>query len=313
MEAVSDTLHSATGLARAVGRARSAARAGDLDEASRLLDEAGAAGSDSVGVLDVLARVHAQRGDLAEADRCWARVLVLEPDDADAAEGRRIIDAVVAGRRRARPLVTTGRAVVAAVVVVVAALVTGIALLGTGVGDRPSMTVADQARLQEETGRANALQARLTSLDVERRAAAEARARDLDAIVATLSMPGVIVQRRADDVQVVFEEGLFTRDTEISREGAALLVTIGRRLAGADVRTTVVGHTVAVPGGRTAGGSVVALARAQVAVDYLSRGGLPVTAFTLVSAEQAQGPFPDAPRNRTVTLQVDPGTSRVPG
>ena len=64
---------------------------------------------------------------------------------------------------------------------------------------------------------------------------------------------------------------------------------------------------VAVPGGRTSGGSSVAHGRALRAAQQLADGsGLPLTAFTLVSADQADGPFPDAARNRTVSLLVTP-------
>lgn len=106
----------------------------------------------------------------------------------------------------------------------------------------------------------------------------------------------------------MFDNGLFVGDSQISRAGAALLTDVGRRLAGSPTRTTVVGHVVAVPGGRTSGGSTVALDRAEVAVAHLAAGsGLPLTAFALVSADQSDGPFPDAVRNRTVTLVVAPG------
>ncbi|WP_165034922.1 hypothetical protein [Candidatus Protofrankia californiensis] len=44
-----------------------------------------------------------------------------------------------------------------------------------------------------------------------------------------------------------------------------------------------------------------------MAVGYLTAGGrLPLTAFTLVSADQTQGPFPDAAHNHTVTLVITP-------
>ncbi|SBW22741.1 hypothetical protein FDG2_3061 [Candidatus Protofrankia californiensis] len=143
--------------------------------------------------------------------------------------------------------------------------------------------------------------------------AADRRARDLDAIAKGLALPGVSVERRAEDVRVVFETGLFPRNAEISRKGGSLLAEIGRRLAGMNVTTTVAGHAVAVPGGRTSGGAGVALDRARVAVGYLAAGGrLPLTAFTLVSADQAQGPFPDAPRNRTVTLVITPKEPSAP-
>ncbi|MGH3242437.1 MAG: hypothetical protein ACRDNL_18820, partial [Spirillospora sp.] len=55
-------------------RARSAARAGDLDTALRLLSELDNAKAAGPAALDLLARVHAQRGEYKEADACWARV-----------------------------------------------------------------------------------------------------------------------------------------------------------------------------------------------------------------------------------------------
>jgi hypothetical protein len=321
----------------ALHAAREAARAGDLDEAARLLADLDsvaelgpqgrepAVGVDSVDVLDrkarsdladpsrrlagadgywvdaldLKARVHAQRGEFAEADRCWARVQEFDADNAEAAAGRRTVGKILAGRRLARPLITAGRVTVVTSTVVCVLLAGGAAWL---VVHAPAPAVA-----QQRDSRADELQRRLDAADAARTAAADRRLKDLNAIAAAMTMPGVTAQRRADDVQVVFDAGLFPSEVEISPSGAALLAEVGRRLAGLDVQTTVVGHSVAVPGGPANGGSAIALERAEVATQHLAGGaGLPLTAFLLSTADQTQQPFPDDARNRTVTLVISP-------
>ncbi|HEY6424867.1 MAG TPA: hypothetical protein VIY28_16830 [Pseudonocardiaceae bacterium] len=107
---------------------------------------------------------------------------------------------------------------------------------------------------------------------------------------------------------MVFDQGLFLPDSDrLTPAGAAKLAELGVRLAGREVSITLVGHAVAVPGGPATGGSVVGQWRAAAAAQALADGsGLPLTAFTLVAADQAQGPFPDPARNRTVTLHIAP-------
>jgi outer membrane murein-binding lipoprotein Lpp len=289
-------------------RAQAAAWAGDLAEATRLLDGL----DDSLAVLDLRARVHAQLGELDEADRCWARVREQAPDDVAAAEGRRTIERIRAGRRRARPVVTTGRVTVAAAALACVVLAGGAAWLASGTPQ------GDDTRLRQEAARARDLQERLAAADSARAAAddeleaAESRrGQALDDVAGLLAMPGVVVQRRDGDVRILFEAGLFGGNgVTVSRDGAALLGELGRRLVTLPVDTTVVGHAVAVPGGPATGGAGIALDRAQAAAELLAAaGGLPLTEFTLVSGDQANGPFPDAARNRTVTLLVTPDSS----
>ncbi|TXL91779.1 hypothetical protein [Streptomyces sp. IB2014 016-6] len=337
----------ALSLQLAVNRAHSAARTGDLDLAARVLDELGELGESDepsgpdahcahatvLAALNLRAKVHAQRGELTEADACWSRVEALAPDDPDAAAGRRTLAKIAAGRRHARPVVHTGR------VAVVAAALAGVALIGgggwllatggdDGDGDRRSSDSVAEAdtgseRLREESRRADALKERLEALEAGDTAAAARRGSTLDAVAERLAMPGVEIRRHADDVQLVFSTGVFPYDSVIGPQGASALTEIGRRLAdlesdlgagagagsGTGVETTVVGHSVAVPGGAPSGGSVVALNRARVAAQYLAQDSdLRLTDFRLVSADQRRGPFPateaNAPRNRTVTLLI---------
>ncbi|MFI2286280.1 hypothetical protein [Streptomyces niveus] len=314
----------------AVNRAHSAARGGDLDLAARLLDELGELDGPGepgratvVAALNLRAKVHAQRGELPEADACWSRVEALAPDDPDAAAGRRTLAKIAAGRRHARPVVHTGR--VAVIAGALAATVAGVALIGGGVqlidggegGGSGSVAEADKGseRLSEESRRADELKARLAAIEGDRTADAEQRDSALDEVAKQLAMPGVEIRRHAGDVRLVFRTGVFPYDSVIGPEGAEALTEIGRRLAdlsaGTPVETTVVGHSVAVPGGAPSGGSVVALNRARVAAQYLAQDSdLRLTDFRLVSADQRRGPFPataaNAPRNRTVTLLITP-------
>jgi tetratricopeptide (TPR) repeat protein len=296
---MTELLRSAVSHQLTLNRAHALARAGELDEAARLLDSL----EPTVAALDLRARIHAQQGQLAEADKCWARVLVLAPEDKDAQAGRATVARIVGGGR-ARPLVNAGRAAVAAAVVGVV-VVGGVAWIAGSGQPEPAASSSSDSRLQAEVHRAEGLEQRLAAQDAERKAAADARSQQLDAIAAKLAMPGVRVERRADDVRVVFDDGLFRSNAELTPTAKPLLTEIGHRLAAMKVGTTVVGHAVAVTGGRTSGGSTVAYARAQAAAGHLAAGG-PLTRFTLATAEQSEGPFPDAARNRTVTLVITP-------
>ncbi|MFD9948139.1 hypothetical protein ACFWYW_57075 [Nonomuraea sp. NPDC059023] len=297
-----------------VNLARSAARARDLELAVQLLDELDGADRDAADVLDLRARLHAQRGELQEADKCWARVQESAPDHAAAASGRRTIKRISDGGRLSRPLTRPGLLAAAAALVAVAGW--AVAVLPADSEPRPALTRSGHERTESLTAERDALIQRLSSLTAERAAAADheraadaRRDRQVAALAKSLAMPGVIVQRRSGSVRVLFESRLFPRSTEIDRNGMALLRELGRKIAALDVRTTVVGHAVTVPGGRTKGGSVVALGRALVAARYLAEGGhLALTSFTLRSADQSA-----TPRRRTVTLLVTPKGSRGDG
>jgi hypothetical protein len=285
-------------------RALAAARAGDLDEAARLLDGV-APGADAPTVLDLRARVHAQRGELAEADACWARVQELRPDDTGAAAGRRTIAEVRSGRRRPRPVLHPARTALAAAVAAVVLAGGAVVLVPPGEG---SGTTTATGRTRQEAGRAESPERRLASLHAAREAAAAREDAALDEAARRLAMPGVRVERRAHDVRLLFEEGLFPEGTVLGPGAARLLGEVGRALRGLGVHTTVVGHSVLVPGGRPGGGSPMALARAQAAVDHLAAGARqPLTAFRLASGDQRSGPYRDAARNRTVSLVLAAG------
>ena len=283
----------------ALGQAHAAAWAGDLDRAARLLDDLDAAMASSPASLDLRARIHAQRGDLDRADACWARVLLLDPADRAATAGRAKIARIRAGRP-ARPLLTAGRVAVLVAVLVTAAAA-DLAWIHYGDGDPPPATAT--APPDPAPAEIQRLERQIAAAQNQTRV----RSRELDRIAATFKIPGVRAERRATDVRLVFTNGLFRSGTDLAPGSRPLLVRVGRRLTDLRVSTTVVGHTVPFPGGRTSGGSPTAYARAQIAAQELAAAAdLPLTAFTLATADQSAGPHPEAPRNRTVTLLLRP-------
>jgi hypothetical protein len=290
----------------AVSRAAAAARRGELDAAAAALT---ALEGDDPAALDLLARIRAQQGRWRDADEQWARVQVIDPGHAGAADGRRAVAAILAGERRNRPVAQPVRVAAAGGVLAVALVAGAVAVIASPSPDAPGAAAPAPTAVPTPTAvvRAAELERQLARIEADRAAAAQRLAARLDAIARGITMPGVIVKRRPDSVEVYFRKGLFVSDAWLTSDGADLLAAVGRRLAGLDVAVTVVGHSVPVPGGRTSGGSGTALSRARVAARELAEAGdLPLTAFTLRSADQSDGPFPQAARNRTASLVLAP-------
>jgi type VI secretion system protein ImpK len=161
------------------------------------------------------------------------------------------------------------------------------------------------AELAAARQRAEELQRRLAALDAEKAAAAVKLSGQLDAIATRVTTPGITVHRAPTAVRILFEQGLFDRNTEFSTGAQAVLTRLAPKLA--DTKITVIGHSVLQPGDEPTGGTRTALARARLASQHLAdAGNLPLTAFTLTSGDQSKSPFPDAARNRTVTLLLTP-------
>jgi type VI secretion system protein ImpK len=285
----------------ALSRAAESARRGDLDQAAAALGTLDDAGPE---VLDLLARIAAQQMRWADADRYWSKVQETRPDDPAAAAGRETVAAVLAGRRRARPVLP----IVGAVVGVVVVAVLGVFAVQLGSDDRPvAAGVASPSVDTSAQERADRLARQLAAIEAQRRAAAAALASQLGVIEAKVAGPGLIVQRQPGAVRVLFEQGLFSQGAELTPDGQDALVVLGKRLAGLDVAITVTGHSVVVPGSSSSGGSGTALLRARIATQQLSRAsGLPLTAFALQSGDQRVAPFRTAAQNRTVSLVLTP-------
>lgn len=327
----------------ALARAADLARNGDLAGGATLLTELD---DPSVEVLDLLARIRAQQRRWDEADALWAEVEKAAAGAGSGAgagagagsggrpsagaPGTAVVERAVAGRRMVRAIQRRRRAARPVLPVVGAVVLVGAVVAGGVVvsGGRDSEPVAQATPGQTsptptptvDTGaeeRAAELARRLAALEAQRRAEAAATAANLDAIARRVAVPGVLVQRvsaagvvvqhGAEAVRVVFTQGVFATGTELSPAGERALAVLGKRLPGLKATITVTGYSVVVPGGTNSGGSRTALLRARVATQELSTAsGLPLTAFTMQSGDQAHPPYRTDAQNRTVTVTVTP-------
>jgi flagellar motor protein MotB len=300
-----------------VAEATQHARAGRYDSARRLLDTAGGPDSDDVEVLDLLARIHAQRGDLARADACWARVEQLDPDHAGAREGRRRIHATWAGRRP-RAGVAAGAAVVGLL------LAAGGAAAGWTLAPRPAdehttdpAVAQELARLRDEMGELRASVAAEPGGAASGAAAPEQAASDrLREIREALADPRWTATLDARSVVVTFRDPVFQAGgAETSAGGEDALTGLAGRLRDlTDVEVTVVGHTsdtAPVPGSPYADNAEVGLARALAGAQVVSSGsGIPLSAVDVASAGDVDPPYPNTDeakrtRNQTVTVTLE--------
>jgi outer membrane protein OmpA-like peptidoglycan-associated protein len=276
------------------------ARAGDHEAALRALADLESEHGEDLETLDLLARVHAQRGNVTAAEATWRRILAVDPDHAPARAGAELATAIRTGRRRVRPLPVRSAGTAALVLLLLAGGSVGVAAPWHG-HPAPHPPAARPARSPERV-RSTASDAGTDQLRVR-----------LQELGAGLAGPGVRIEQRDRDLRVVFDSGLFPPDSDhLAPAGERALVELGRRLRGKPVHVTVLGHSLPLGPGSPTGGSAVGLTRATTAAGTLAgTAELPLTAFTVASADQAAPPWPgttpqaDA-RNRTVTLLVTP-------
>jgi outer membrane protein OmpA-like peptidoglycan-associated protein len=287
------------------------ARSGEYAEAEKVLRELGGKSSTDPAVLDLLARIHAQRGELFDADECWALALRLDADFVPARTGRKRIATLVSGRLRPR----TGRVALAAALVAAAIGAAGVTG-GLLMGDRsdPAMLaelddIQDGQREQAD---------RLDDLDDRLDQPVLRQQRVLDNLHTALAgNPALVAGADAGAVVVTFSNGVFRTGARLSEAGTTALADLVRRLGPsvADVTITVVGHTEDARVSRNSGyttNAELGLARATVAAERMSEAsGLPLSTFLLSSSGAANPPFPNTTarsraQNRTVTVVVRP-------
>ncbi|MEU6853055.1 hypothetical protein ABZ901_24390 [Actinacidiphila alni] len=251
-----------------------AARAGRYEEAVGLLDGFGGAGSEDPDVLDLLARIHAQRGELAEADALWAAA----PSPA-ATAGRRRIAALHAGRYRA----PVGRRLAVAVLVVAAAgaMVAGVLLPRTRAVQPADPAVA--RNVAALSGQVDRLRSQLADTPTPSPSPPSLTAADL-------SGPGVTVTREGQGFLVTFDDALFPVNSSLlTSSGRAALDALAARLRRAPAAgpLVVTGHTdaVALPADSPYPDHVtLGYARAQRAAARLSASsGVPLSSVGLRS------------------------------
>ncbi|GAB3894643.1 hypothetical protein GCM10029964_073410 [Kibdelosporangium lantanae] len=181
------------------------ARLGDHDQAVAILTTL-----DDPDSQDLLARVHAQRGDLAAADAAWRRVLARHPGHPAALAGTQLIAEITAGKRRKRPLPVLALGAGAAVAVILAGTVV-LFTLPTGTTSAaspppPPATVTTVVAPSSSTPPPPPPQEQPR----------------LSGLLTSLRGPGAVVSQQDKGVSVVFDDGLFAPN-------GAQLTAAGRR------------------------------------------------------------------------------------
>lgn len=299
--------------ARATADAARLARAGYYDSARRALDEFAGPDSTEVDVLDLLARVHAQQGDLVAADKAWAHVERLDPDHTGARAGRRRIrETWSAGRSR---LGHRAGAALAALLLAGGGVAAGWSLAPRPVSAEPPRNGEVLAELAGLHGQVTDLREEIGDLRADGAHAAES----LRSIRAALDDPRWTVRSDGGALAVTFREAVFLAGgAEMSDDGRAALADVGDRLGRAgvpsDLDVTVVGHTsdtAPVQGGPYADNAAVGLARALAAAEVVAGGAaLPLSAVDVATSGDVAPPFPNTDeagrtRNQTVTLTIE--------
>lgn len=283
----------------AVAQARALARRGRHAEARQLLDDAWEGTEPGVAYLDLRARIHAQQGQLEEADSCWARAEQLQPGQPEFTAARRRI-----ARMRERNGGSRGRhlpvfawlryLVFLAVAAVVVALLVGIRSEVNG-------TRSTQETIKQRLAQINQGQSPRPS---------SSPADVLVGISRQAHLPGVDVKRLPNEVVITFRSGLFSTGTTLTPQGRTTLERLGARLRpyADQILIAVAGYTDATPVGIDSGyGSNAQLSDVRAAdVEEVLRAnsGIPTASFSTLGLGSSMPLFKQSARNRTANLRI---------
>ena len=293
----------------AIAEATHHARAGRYDDARLALEHLG---DDDVAVLDLLARINAQQGNLAAADAYWAGVQHLDDAHTGAREGRQRIRQIWAGTRNG-----TSRGIGIGVAVLL--------LVGTGAVAAQTLNPAEPAA---DPGVADELDRLAEGIDALRSADAADESTptapapvDPEAALQTaqeaLDDPRWTTDIEGASVAVTFNASIFPGGgTELPESSRDLLSDVGAAIEGLDgAAITVVGHTNDIPtgnGSRYEDNTELGLARALAAAETLAAAiDVPLNAISVATSGDDDPPYPntteaDRLKNQTVTLLVTP-------
>ncbi|MGH4023073.1 MAG: OmpA family protein [Pseudonocardiaceae bacterium] len=282
-----------------VARATDLARSGHYAQAEQLLAPPARDTPMSAAELDLLARIHAQQGRLAEADDYWARAAQTSRDSGAYRSQRQRIATLQQQRfRTSRGLRWAGLGLLTVAVVV--AVLTWLPR-DSGDGGRSDPPTEQVQRRADQV-----------LADIGRR---EQEAQGLlSAIRTESSSPATLIRQTPGSLSVSFTLPLFQGGSDdLTPQGRAALGDLGRRLAphAAQISVSVLGHTedAVVASARYRNNAELGLGRALAARERLSAAsGIPLQGFAMSSAgrDTTQFPSDNHTLNRTVTLTITP-------
>lgn len=301
----------ALGLTALVASASELAREGRYADAESLLRDRLAAGRTEPEVLDLLARIKAQQGELREAEDRWRQASSLDPDNESYRSGLRRLARIQ--RRRTRwPWVLLARTVIAAVVV-------GVGILALWLAAERLGTLED--RVTELAAAGEAERRALVQQVAESNRARERTAEPAAAPDLRLDLPGVTVRHDGPVVVATFEEGLFSEGDRLGSRARELLTSVGRRLElqAGEIAVHVIGYSDDLTPWAESDfrdNAALGLSRALAVVEHLRASTtLPAEVFHVRTGGARSPPYPNnspanRARNRTVVLRITKAPAR---
>jgi outer membrane protein OmpA-like peptidoglycan-associated protein len=293
------------------------ARAGRFREALELILASPRNISSLPQAKDLMARIHAQQGELREAEVLWADVLRDQPGNptARAALSRlRAVQCRAVHRDGApRPLLRA-TAVIALAASVALPIIARLERVEDAIHGQRAQAADQRQALERAVGRVAVAQRRLANAATGQPTVA-GRPREITGTSVAppdidFGLPGVTVAKYANAAIVSFRLGLFTEGAALDPKAEALINEIARRLASErdPLMIQVIGHTDDLPDPEPGGNEQLGLRRAIVVADRLRVAGLraELVAVSSVGAEQPVYPNDreNRARNRTVVLRI---------
>ena len=254
---------------------------------------------------DLLARIHAQRGQLTEARDAWQRALEMDPGNGAAMAGLSRIKKLLC-RSPLRGYLLKLVAFILAAAILAFAAYWGIAAIVNEI-DALKVETERLATLTGELGR------RMPDLvPVETVQPADEAVSIPEALTA---LPGISMKPEGRHYRIEFDEGLFAHSDMLTPDASMLLTRLGAILEnfidGANIE--IVGHTDDVPprpGARFKDNYSLAVARAVAVAEHLSATAhIPLSLLAIRGEADFNAPFPNISaenrlRNRTVVIRI---------
>lgn len=269
-------------------KAAELARAGKYLEAECLLDHLIREGNELPEIFDLLARIRAQQGRLLEAQSYWADAIQLSNAKEFYRPALKRIEHLQTGPPwigRVRPVL------ISLTMILTLSLIIGTALPLLAKIRKPILTQAHSPITATK----------MTPVKTPPQI--------------TIKIPGTRVNINADNIELTFENGLFSLKTNLNPEAKAMLDLLAEQLQPykGKIQVNVEGHTDNLPiltGWVFRDNVSLGMQRAVTVIDYLRlKGQLPAKMFKASSVGELHPPYPnDTPdnqmRNRTVVIRI---------
>lgn len=302
---VTDSVQTESFVQSVVDRANSQARAGEYGEAESLLSKLVENQIDHPVVLDLLARIYAQQGQLGKAEGFWNRALQKDSSNNAYREGLAKIDEI-----RKRPAgvqvywmsaLTLGA--VFLILLVSLLLLRKIELIHPTLPGELSRIAENQHEILNRMER------------IEKRLGSTQNIRKSSTTLFRVDVEGILVTTENGEAILTFEEGLFSSGDRLTDRGREILSRLGKQLEpyAGEIFLIVTGYTDDRPlavGSRFSDNLSLGMARAARALEQLRQTSrLPIGIFSARSLGDTATPFPNdsaqnRSRNRTVSIRI---------